>query len=191
MNSWCSPRPAKPRCSTTSAVTALHLGDRDIDYDDREQVAAGLPRVHHALCPHRRDPRPGIVRKGAGGAPQGRPRHRGRPDLLLRHQVFRADGRHGRSPRPASGCRSIWAATASASSRLLGAIIEASHDDKGIIWPEGVTPFHVGIVNLKQGDAGTDAACEELYAGAAGARGWTRSTTTATSAPGRSSPRWT
>jgi prolyl-tRNA synthetase len=49
-------------------------------------------------------------------------------------------------------------------SRLLGAIIEASHDDKGIIWPEGVTPFHAGIVNLKQGDGSTDAACEGLYA---------------------------
>ncbi|MEM8693935.1 MAG: proline--tRNA ligase [Pseudomonadota bacterium] len=48
-------------------------------------------------------------------------------------------------------------------SRLLGAIIEASHDDNGIIWPEGVTPFHCGIVNLKQGDADTDAACETLY----------------------------
>ena len=48
-------------------------------------------------------------------------------------------------------------------SRLLGAIIEASHDDKGIIWPEGVTPFHAGIVNLKQGDAEADAACEALY----------------------------
>ncbi|MEM7438397.1 MAG: proline--tRNA ligase [Pseudomonadota bacterium] len=48
-------------------------------------------------------------------------------------------------------------------SRLVGAIIEASHDDKGIIWPEGVTPFHVGIVNLKQGDAEADAACETLY----------------------------
>ncbi|MGJ8611711.1 MAG: His/Gly/Thr/Pro-type tRNA ligase C-terminal domain-containing protein, partial [Octadecabacter sp.] len=47
-------------------------------------------------------------------------------------------------------------------SRLLGAIIEASHDDKGIIWPEGVTPFHVGIVNLKQGDEEADAACEAL-----------------------------
>ncbi len=50
-------------------------------------------------------------------------------------------------------------------SRLVGAIIEASHDDKGIIWPEGVTPFHCGIVNLKQGDAEADAACESLYAG--------------------------
>ncbi|WP_323771408.1 proline--tRNA ligase [Antarctobacter sp.] len=48
-------------------------------------------------------------------------------------------------------------------SRLLGAIIEASHDDKGIIWPEGVTPFHAGIVNLKQGDAEADGACEALY----------------------------
>ena len=49
-------------------------------------------------------------------------------------------------------------------SRLLGAIIEASHDENGIIWPEGVTPFHAGIVNLKQGDAAADAACESLYA---------------------------
>jgi prolyl-tRNA synthetase len=48
-------------------------------------------------------------------------------------------------------------------SRLVGAIIEASHDDKGIIWPEGVTPFHCGIANLKQGDDEADAACENLY----------------------------
>ncbi|MGB7316442.1 MAG: proline--tRNA ligase [Planktotalea sp.] len=48
-------------------------------------------------------------------------------------------------------------------SRLLGAIIEASHDDNGIIWPEGVTPFHCGIVNLKQGDEEADGACEALY----------------------------
>ena len=48
-------------------------------------------------------------------------------------------------------------------SRLVGAIIEASHDDKGIIWPEGVTPFHCGIVNLKQGEDEADAACENLY----------------------------
>ncbi len=49
-------------------------------------------------------------------------------------------------------------------SRLVGAIIEASHDDKGIIWPEGVTPYHAGIVNVKQGDAEADAACEAIYA---------------------------
>jgi len=49
-------------------------------------------------------------------------------------------------------------------SRLLGALIEANHDENGIIWPESVTPFHVGIVNLKQGDEAADAACEGLYA---------------------------
>ena len=48
-------------------------------------------------------------------------------------------------------------------SRLVGAIIEASHDDNGIIWPEGVTPFHCGIVNLKQGDEEADRACESIY----------------------------
>ena len=48
-------------------------------------------------------------------------------------------------------------------SRLVGAIIEASHDDNGIIWPESVAPFKVSILNLKQGDAACDAACETLY----------------------------
>ncbi|MEL6765944.1 MAG: proline--tRNA ligase [Pseudomonadota bacterium] len=47
-------------------------------------------------------------------------------------------------------------------SRLVGALIEANHDDKGIIWPESVTPFDVGLVNLKQGDAETDKACEDV-----------------------------
>ena len=50
-------------------------------------------------------------------------------------------------------------------SRLVAAIIEASHDDAGIIWPEAVAPFKVAILNLKRGDAGTDGACEELYRG--------------------------
>ncbi|PJK29744.1 proline--tRNA ligase [Minwuia thermotolerans] len=47
-------------------------------------------------------------------------------------------------------------------SRLVGGIIEASHDGDGIIWPDPVAPFHVGIVNLKAGDADCDAACEGL-----------------------------
>ncbi|MEC9347895.1 MAG: proline--tRNA ligase [Pseudomonadota bacterium] len=47
-------------------------------------------------------------------------------------------------------------------SRLAGAIIEASHDEAGIIWPDSVAPFNVGIVNLKAGDAGCDAACADL-----------------------------
>src|SRR4029077_17385721 len=43
------------------------------------------------------------------------------------------------------------------------AIIEASHDEAGIKWPEAVAPFRAIILNLKQGDAATDAASEKLY----------------------------
>jgi len=49
-------------------------------------------------------------------------------------------------------------------SRLVAAIIEASHDDAGIKWPEAVAPFKAVILNLKQGSSETDAACEGLYA---------------------------
>jgi prolyl-tRNA synthetase len=49
-------------------------------------------------------------------------------------------------------------------SRLVAAIIEASHDEAGIRWPDAVAPFNVAILNLKQGGSDTDAACEKLYA---------------------------
>ena len=49
-------------------------------------------------------------------------------------------------------------------SRLLGGIIEASHDEAGIIWPESVAPFKVALINLRQGDEGCDGVCEDLYA---------------------------
>lgn len=49
-------------------------------------------------------------------------------------------------------------------SRLVGAIIEASHDDAGIVWPDAVAPFKVGMVAVKPGDAAADAVCEDLYA---------------------------
>ncbi|QPC41465.1 proline--tRNA ligase [Kaustia mangrovi] len=54
-------------------------------------------------------------------------------------------------------------------SRLAGAIIEASHDENGIVWPEAVAPFKVGLINLKAGDATVDKACEDLYAKLEGA----------------------
>jgi prolyl-tRNA synthetase len=47
-------------------------------------------------------------------------------------------------------------------SRLVGAIIEARHDEAGIIWPDAVAPYRTAILNLRQGDAATDAICEEL-----------------------------
>lgn len=48
--------------------------------------------------------------------------------------------------------------------RLIAAIIEASHDDNGIIWPESVAPFDVVIINMKPGDAECDRVSEQLYA---------------------------
>ena len=47
--------------------------------------------------------------------------------------------------------------------RLAAAIIEACHDDDGIIWPASVAPFGCGIVNLKPGDDATDEACRSAY----------------------------
>src|ERR1700732_1959810 len=49
-------------------------------------------------------------------------------------------------------------------SRLVGALIEAAHDENGIIWPEAVAPYKVGLANLKVGDGTTDAACAAIYA---------------------------
>ena len=49
-------------------------------------------------------------------------------------------------------------------SRLVGGIIEASHDKDGIIWPEAVAPYDIGLINLKTGDAEADAACDKIYA---------------------------
>jgi len=54
-------------------------------------------------------------------------------------------------------------------SRLMGAIIEASHDDKGIIWPEAVAPYRVVIINMRVSDDACTAECDRLYAALQGA----------------------
>jgi len=66
-------------------------------------------------------------------------------------------GANGEAIIPEMGCYGIGV------SRLAGAIIEASHDANGIIWPESVAPFKVGIINLRPGDAKCDAMCQQLY----------------------------
>jgi prolyl-tRNA synthetase len=48
-------------------------------------------------------------------------------------------------------------------SRLVGAIIEACHDDRGIIWPETVTPYKVGLINLRHDDDNCTNACDNMY----------------------------
>jgi prolyl-tRNA synthetase len=49
-------------------------------------------------------------------------------------------------------------------SRLVGALIEANHDEAGIKWPDAVAPWAAVILNLRPGDGPTDALCETLYA---------------------------
>ena len=55
-------------------------------------------------------------------------------------------------------------------SRLVAAIIEASHDASGIIWPEPVAPFRIGLINLKAGQQACDEACSTLYRALGGER---------------------
>ena len=67
-------------------------------------------------------------------------------------------GADGKSVHPEMGSYGVGV------SRLVGAVIEASHDEAGIIWPDSVAPFRAVILNLKKGDAATDAICERVYA---------------------------
>ena len=115
-----------------------------------------------AICRHLGHARCGSLRQSDGGQAGVGARHRGRPYFLFRHQILRADEsdvatQDGKEVPVHGGSYGIGP------SRLVAAIIEASHDEAGIIWPEPVAPFKVAILNLKQGAAETDAACEQLY----------------------------
>lgn len=145
-----------------SAVTDLTFGGRDIDYDNVEQCAAvmGEFTTKYARTDETHDEAlfnqvPEDRRMTARGIEVGQIFYFGtKYSEAMKATVQGPDGK----PVPVHmGSHGIGV------SRLLGAIIEASHDDKGIIWPEGVTPYHCGIVNLKQGDEEADAACDALY----------------------------
>lgn len=58
---------------------------------------------------------------------------------------------------PKMGCYGIGV------SRLVAAIIEANHDENGIVWPQSVAPFDAMILNLKPQDDSCTSACQELY----------------------------
>ncbi len=145
-----------------SAVTDIRLGQRDIDYDDKAQCQAVMEEFTslYARTDETHDEAlfqevPEERRRSARGIEVGQIFYFGtKYSEPLGATVQGPDGK----PVPVHmGSHGIGV------SRLIGAIIEASHDDKGIIWPEGVTPFHCGIVNLKQGDEEADAACDKLY----------------------------
>jgi len=147
-----------------SEITDMKFGDRAVDYDSVDQCQAVLEEFTSRYArtdeTHEEalfnDQVPEARRRSARGIEVGQIFYFGtKYSEAMGATVVTPDG--GRVPVH-MGSHGIGV------SRLLGAIIEASHDEKGIIWPEGVTPFHCGIVNLKQGDAAADAACESLYA---------------------------
>ncbi len=146
------------------AVTDLVLGDRGVDYADREQVAEIVATwtAPYARTDERHDPEafakvPEDRRVEGRGIEVGQIFFFGtKYSAAMKALVVNEAGE--RVPVQ-MGSHGIGV------SRLVGALIEANHDDRGIIWPEGVTPFHVGIVNLKQGDHACDAESLSLYAG--------------------------
>ena len=145
-----------------SAVTDLTFGDRDIDYSNVSQCAEILEEFtsRYARTDETHDETlyqeiPEERRRSARGIEVGQIFYFG--TKYSEPMGATVQGPDGKPVPVHMGSHGIGV------SRLVGAIIEASHDDKGIIWPEGVTPYHAGIVNLKQGDAEADAACESLY----------------------------
>ena len=147
-----------------SAITDLKFGDREIDYDDVAQCQAVLEEFtsRYARTDETHDPAqfeaqvPEDRRRRARGIEVGQIFYFG--TKYSEPMGATVQGPDGKPVPVHMGSHGIGV------SRLVGAIIEASHDDNGIIWPEGVTPFHCGIVNLKQGDEAADAACERIYA---------------------------
>ena len=143
-------------------ITDLKFGEREINYDDHAECQAVLEEFtsRYARTDETHDEAayaevPQDRRRSARGIEVGQIFYFGtKYSDAMGAKVQGPDGK----PVPVHmGSHGIGV------SRLLGAIIEASHDDNGIIWPEGVTPFHCGVVNLRQGDEATDKASEALY----------------------------
>jgi len=147
-----------------SAVTDLSLGERSVDYDSVEQCQGIFDEftTPYARTDETHDETlfaevPEGRKRTARGIEVGQIFYFGtKYSDTMKATVSGPDGK----PVPLHmGSHGIGV------SRLVGAIIEANHDDNGIIWPESVAPYKVGIVNLKQGGDDTDVVCEQLYNG--------------------------
>ena len=145
-----------------SAVTDIRLGDRDINYDDVDQCRGVLDEFTslYARTDETHDEAefasvPEDRRRSARGIEVGQIFYFG--TKYSEPLGATVQGPDGKQVPLHMGSHGIGV------SRLVGAIIEASHDERGIVWPEGVTPFHAGIVNLRQGDPSTDSACDGIY----------------------------
>ena len=145
-----------------SKVTDLSFGDREIDYDDRAACQGVLDEFTslYARTDETHDEAifnqiPEERRRVARGIEVGQIFYFGtKYSESMNAMVQDAEGNNVPVHMGSHGI---------GVSRLIGALIEANHDYNGIIWPEGVTPFHCGIVNLKQGDEEADAASDSLY----------------------------
>ncbi|RMH51523.1 MAG: proline--tRNA ligase [Alphaproteobacteria bacterium] len=149
-------------------VAGLKLGRREIDYDDRDAVAAICAEFTSLYA------RTDETHDEAAFAAQVPEAHRRVGRGIEVGQIFYFGTKYSEPmgalvTTPEGDRRPVHMGSHGIGvSRLVGALIEAHHDDRGIIWPESVAPFTVGIVNLKQGDAAADAACEGLYRGLTG-----------------------
>ena len=146
-----------------SRITDLKLGTRQVNYDDWEECAA---IVREFTEPYARTDEthdgalfskvPDTRRKTSRGIEVGQIFYFG--TKYSEPMGATVQDPQGKQVPVHMGSHGIGV------SRLAGAIIEASHDDDGIIWPEEVAPFRVGIINVKQGDSASDTACDALHA---------------------------
>ena len=145
-----------------SAVTDIRLGERDIDFDDTAQCQSVMEEFTalYARTDETHDEAefariPADRQRSARGIEVGQ---------IFYFGTKYSDALNATVTDPSGAETPVHMGSHGIGvSRLVGAMIEANHDDNGIIWPESVAPFQVGIVNLKQSDEACGAACESLY----------------------------
>lgn len=145
-----------------SGILDLKLGGGDVDYDSREECEAIVDQwtTPYARTDETHDPEayerevPEASRRKSRGIEVGQIFYFGTKYSEPMGAIV-ADANGERVPVH-MGSHGIGV------SRLAGAIIEASHDEKGIVWPEAVAPFPVGIVNIAHDNAECAAVCESL-----------------------------
>src|SRR3989344_1161753 len=122
-----------------------------IDVEDLLQLYASTDELHDpSNCPISKEDL-----KEARGIEVGHIFYYG--DKYTKAMNITVMGPEGMPVYPEGGCYGIGV------SRVVGAMIEASHDERGIVWPESVSPFLVGLINVKVKDPAVSLLCEDLY----------------------------
>ena len=145
-----------------SALAAFDVLSDAIDYDSELDATVARWTRYYAATDDQHDPArfeaevPAAARMTARGIEVGHIFYFGQKYSTAMNALV--TGPDGREVAVEMGSYGIGV------SRLVGTIIEAAHDDAGIIWPESVAPFQVGLINLKTGDSSCDTVCEALHA---------------------------